>query len=173
MPTDESVTPGDASRPARPGIGWVRLWLLLVIMLPAGGCASGRIEGVVTSGAFADLRVVSAAELERQPQGVSNAMVTLLIDPSRPGSKRVGPVRTDHNGRFSIRTDVVGAGFLEYELGVLVQAEGLSRFYDQIPMPGSGRKLLVVMSDGPDGLRRSPPIDDDIDSMLQQWEFAR
>ena len=78
---------------------------------------------------------VSRTDPRLQQTGIPDATVDLTLDPSTLRPIRVGTTITDEHGRFSIEVDQAGAGFLEYEAGVLCHVNGYGTVYQTLPLP--------------------------------------
>jgi len=83
--------------------------------------------------------------------------VEAILDPATLAPEEVGGAVTDAQGRFRIPVKALGAGFLEYELGMHVRAKGFQTLWQTLPMPGRGRRVLVVVTPGHPGDAGPPP----------------
>lgn len=146
------------------------VWLLALSLAWAGGCASGRIEGVVVRAERPGLTMLPADQRTDDLDVLPRAQVTMLVDPRSGRPERSGPVYTDDTGRFSIPVRAPGAGFLEYDLGVLVRVPGWGDFYDEIPFPSRRGIMVINVPRGQAGLLRPIPTSDDVDEMLRYWD---
>ncbi len=126
------------------------------------GCASShKLEGKVVTGNRPMIEVVSSDDSRLRQPGVAGAQVEAIIDPdttARPN--RVGPTMSDEHGEFTLDIEEFGAGFLEYDMGILTRARGHRDHYEVLPMPRSGHKLLIVIAPGsPSRQPSGPPRD--------------
>lgn len=115
------------------------------------GCASYRLEGIVVDGPIPSMSIVDKIDPLRDQIPISEAAVSITIDPRSLGAKQLPMVFTDAKGHFSVPVDEVGAGaFAEYEFEIVVRAPGYGAFADRRMLPFGSKKLIVVMRPGRD-----------------------
>ncbi|MFA7236818.1 MAG: hypothetical protein WC058_08140 [Phycisphaeraceae bacterium] len=131
---------------------------MLLLILFAGGCQSYALRGRVVEGTRSQVLVVDADDPRLAgpgaPAGIGGASVSFMLDPERAGHKSLGGSFTDADGSFQYPVDEVGAGFLEYGLGVTARAAGKSPAQDSMPMPAGDKRLLIMLAPGRDNLPR-------------------
>lgn len=122
----------------------------LLLLTALGACASSHtVEGKVITGSQAKFESVSADDPRLGQPGVPGAQLEFIIDPKTSLRPRViGPLVSDEHGRFEVKLDEFGAGFLEYEMGVMARATGHRDNYEVLPVPSARRKLLIILAPG-------------------------
>ncbi len=134
------------------------LCMLVIAAVQIGGCSGHHVRGVVLVGENSYVQIVDKND-PRLSQGepVMGATVTSIVDPQSLDSTRLAGVTTDVSGAFSIPVENFGAGWLEYEMGVTVRRSKFAPAEGFFPLPGSGKRVLVVLAPGRDavGDRRS------------------
>lgn len=131
---------------------WVRLHACFAALLLLGGCGGGayRLQGVVLEGASAGVFVVDSSDARLSEQGIPGAVVQGTIDPDTLRRKPQGSVQTDSRGRFALPVSEIGAGMLEYKLGIFARAPGHAPAEEIIALPSSSRRVIVVLPRGKD-----------------------
>ena len=135
-------------------------------MIAVGGCAKYRLQGVVVIGDAGAVLVVDHDDPRLDQIGLSGAVLDLTMDPNSLRPTSFGPSMTDERGRFDITIDQLGAGFLEYELGILCRLNGYRSLSQNLPMPSSRRWLLVMMTKG----RDTHPVGQDVLQETLEWK---
>jgi len=131
---------------------------LLIALIP--GCSPYQIQVRVIEGTNGYISEVGPFESRLDDQatpGLAGVKVQLTIDPKSISPKPVGQFMTDGNGWFTAPVRELGAGVLNYELGILAQANGYKSVFQDMALPAKGRRLLIVMVPGKD--TRPPPRD--------------
>lgn len=127
----------------------LRCALLALLALTLGGCGSYSLKGRVIAGDVSYIAVVDADDPAMESAGgVAGAMVTLSNDPDRLSREVVGTGVSGQDGEFSVPFDKIGGGFLEYDVGVRVRRPGYRDAEHYFLLPGSGKRLLVVLAPG-------------------------
>jgi hypothetical protein len=121
------------------------------------GCQSHQLEGVVVEGDHPRVELVNPGDARLNGPVVSEARISLTLDPSSLNPKSLAELVSDPNGTFKVDVDALGAGILQYDLGILCQADGFKTLYQTMAMPKRDRVLLVVLTPGHD--RHRPPGD--------------
>lgn len=130
---------------------WLALGLAVALL---SGCESYRLRGAVVEGTIPGVWVVSQDD-PRLAQtaaggGIPGATLEFTIDPASIRPRKLPATVSDDAGRFELPVDQGGAGFLEYELGVLCRGTGYRAVWQLIDMPASRKRLLIVMTPGRD-----------------------
>ncbi len=129
----------------------VRAALLVVLTLALSGCGSYTLKGRVIAGEASYVTIVDASDpVLREGVGVPGASVTLSTDPDRINRKVVGTTVSGPDGSFETPFDEFGGGFLEYDAGVRVTRPGYRSAEHFFRLPGSSKRLLVVLEAGRD-----------------------
>jgi hypothetical protein len=132
------------------------------------GCAGYRLQGRVVPGPEPAVFVLKAGDRQLDQPGLAGAMVEATLDPSSLSPKRVGTAITDSDGDFELPVDAVGAGVLEYELGLLARNQDSTTLWQTLDLPPGSRRLLIVLRPGPPGKAGPPP-----DILEETLEMAR
>lgn len=124
------------------------LAVLLFVASFTVGCESYRLEGRVIDGEAPAVVVVDADDPRLARNGLANVRIDAMLDPDT-NPQRLPAILTQDDGTFSAPVDATGAGFLEYELFVAAQRRGFKPTQEvNVPLPGAGKKLLIVMVPG-------------------------
>lgn len=126
------------------------LCLGLAVASASAGCAPYRLQGVVVAGESAGVFPLDGDDPQLNRPGLAGAVLELTLDPSSMHPKPLGAVMTDQRGRFEFAVDHVGAGLLDYQLGILCRAEGYKSQWTQLSLPSGRRRLLIQMVEGRD-----------------------
>jgi hypothetical protein len=113
---------------------------------------------VVISGQLPAVVAMDAGDPRLEPAGLARAIVQVTVDPNAISPKPLPAVMTDEKGRFSIEIPEPGAGFLEYEVALSVRHPLCRPQETLMLLPGSDKRLLVILQPGPD----VPPRRDNI-----------
>ncbi len=136
--------------------------LMAIFVGILGGCAGYQMQGTVIEGPISMVQVVSASDVRLKAAGsvipVSDATIEVVVDPSEMKPQRLAPIASDDRGTFALGTDATGAGFLEYEIRVVASKPGFQTAVATLPMPGSGKRLLITLSPGRDSYRPTKDI---------------
>ena len=144
--------------PMRPGAALLLCFVALVLT----GCSSYAVRGVVIRGETSYVELVGKNDPRLEAgQPVSGATIAGIIDPQSLKSTRLKPVATDALGAFKIPVDNFGAGWLEYELGLIVRSSNFTPAEGHVDLPGGGRRVLVVLAPGTDRLGSGSAFDND------------
>ena len=130
---------------------WVPLVLLAVAAL--AGCESYRLRGAVVAGEAPGVLVVKPSDVRLREVGLPGATIELVLDPASMSPKPAGAALSDARGRFDVPIKEMGAGLLEYELSILCRLKDHGPVYQTIALPGSDRRLLIVLAPGRDAPR--------------------
>jgi hypothetical protein len=140
----------------------VRLWtarLVCAVMLCGlGGCSQYQLRGVVIEGATSSIRVVD----ENDPRltegfGLPTASIEVTLDPDRLSRKQLPREVSDVDGTFAVTVDEPGAGYLEYDIRVVVRRTGHDTATQSLRLPGPKKRLLVTLVSGEDTYKPDPP----------------
>ena len=123
--------------------GFITVGLISILMW-ASGCGF-RLRGLVIEGATPGVFVVDKTDSRLVEAGLATAVVNLTIDPGHINAKHLGSYQSDLNGRFDIPIDELGAGFLEYDIGLVCRLVGYHPIRHHVRMPGSSKRLLIIL----------------------------
>ncbi len=118
-----------------------------------GGCSSPTIKGRVVAGEGSYIIVVPPGD-ERLSgptvTGVPGASVSVIMDPGRLNRKVIASGVSDANGDIDLPIDEFGAGFLEIDVAVTARKKDHDPAEGYFRLPGSSRRVLIVMGPGQD-----------------------
>jgi len=138
--------------------GWAGPLLGAVILCGLAGCNPYSMRGVVVEGAASAIRVVDKDDPRLgEGYGLPMATIDVAIDPDRLSRKQLPPALSEVDGTFAVPVDEPGAGYLEYDLRVVVRREGYNTATRDLRLPGPGQRLLVTMVSGEDTYQPEPP----------------
>ncbi len=143
----------------------IRLILISCLSLLAClsiGCSS-TINGKVVAGDRPGITVVKSNSALLEQRGLAGAAVWVTVDPKEIRPKRIGPVMTDEQGRFSINPKAFGGGLLEYEVEIAVAGKNYQTVMQRMPLPGSGKTVYVELVPG----RTTLPYRDEVAESLE------
>ncbi|MEM6394099.1 MAG: hypothetical protein AAF797_15135 [Planctomycetota bacterium] len=135
--------------------------VLVVTVVFLGGCGGYVLKGRVVEGPGPAVMVVGTGEERyrmRDGSG-SGAEVLVTIDPDSIRPNRMRPVVANGSGYFEIPIRESGAGFLEYELRLIVKRPGYLSADETLALPKSGRRLLVSLPRGRDRVEPKREVD--------------
>ena len=139
------------------------LWLMAVAgLVGLSGCTSDyHLQGRVISGATSQVLIVPADDprLTSSDRSAAGAVVSVTIDPDTIRPKRLPEVTADAEGFFAVPISETGAGFLLYEARVVGQRSGHRSADAVVPVPGSSKRVLVVLPRGRDARQPGEPRD--------------
>lgn len=132
--------------------GLPRFLAVLAILLGFGlaGCESYSLQGVVVEGKTSQVLIVDKDDSRLGMPGLRDARIDVTLDPRTIKPMRQSPMLTADDGRFTMPINESGAGFLEYEAAMVVQHEGFAHIEHTMKLPGSGKRVLIIMKPGDD-----------------------
>jgi hypothetical protein len=128
--------------------------LLVCHLVWAAGCQPYQLAGVVLDGPVSAITIVDRSDPRLRQPGIVGATLDLTLDPSTLKPIRVGSTLTNEEGWFSLVVGQVGAGFLEYEAGILCQVNGYGSVYQTLELPHPDKRLLIIVGPGVSGRPR-------------------
>ena len=136
----------------------IGLLMLTVSAAASLGCESQYVlEGRVVQGATSGAFVVDANDPRLAGPPIDYATVQLTLDPRSLGRENLGSTTTMQDGTFRLPLNLMGAGFLEHEVRLISRAEDFQSTEGFFILPGSSKRVLVIMNKGRDTLG---PTDD-------------
>ena len=133
---------------------WWTLVAVVLSILPLAGCSKYALRGKVVDGPVSSIMVVDQHDPRLQQPGLNGASVEVIVDPASLGRKRLPVVTSEDDGTFAAPVGEPGAGFLQYDIRVLSQMKGRQTAERELPLPGSDKRLLIVLSPGRDTHQR-------------------
>ncbi len=131
--------------------------MLMLAALCLVGCHSYQLQGVVIEGPSSTVLVVDETD-PRLSEGdaLPMASVDIVIDPDKLSRKSLPRGISDVDGRFSVPVDEPGAGFLEYDIRVLIRRSGFNSAVQDLRIPGPNKRLLITLVNGEDLYQPDP-----------------
>ena len=145
-------------------------FILALCLLALTGCAGYRLQGVVIEGKTPAIFLVDKDDSRLTQPGLANAVVQVTIDPHEMSPKTLAPVSSDDRGRFEAVVGEPGAGLLEYQASILCRLTGYQAATQEMPLPPSDKRLLIVLVPGADTYRPPPDILNETLEMKRQLE---
>ena len=124
--------------------------LIVLAALLSAGCASYRLQGKVIEGGTPAVLVVEKDDPRLNEPGIAGTVLEVTIDPNRLSASDAGADVSDLQGEFAIPIGEFGAGLLEYDARVIARLRGYQTTNRTIRLPGSNKRLLVILSPGQD-----------------------
>lgn len=124
------------------------------------GCSSPSLKGRVVAGEGSYIIVVPSGDPRLSgpgAEGVAGASVAVVMDPGRLNRKVIASGVSGPNGDIELPIDEFGAGFLEIDVAVTARKKDHDPAEGYFRLPGSSRRLLIVLGPGqdrPTGLER-------------------
>ncbi|MBI1335952.1 MAG: hypothetical protein GC164_03210 [Phycisphaera sp.] len=170
MPVSRPITPEPARGAGLRCDGLVAMAFALLALSGLAGCESYRLAGVVMGGDPSTVVVVGKGDGRLLAPGLGGATIEFTIDPTSMHPQKLATVIADDQGHFEVPVDVSGAGFLEYELGVLCRLPGYRTLWTTLDMPASGKRLVLVMKPGRDSYSPQKNLIDETMEMGRQLQ---
>ena len=133
------------------------------LFLVTTGCSSYKLKGRVVEGQVSYIAIVDASDQRLNGHGIPGVMLELMTDPDRINRKRVGQAVSDGDGYFELPVDEIGAGFLEYDVGLTARREGLAGTQLSFRLPPERRRVLVVLRRG------GGPQDREMEDLMEEY----
>ena len=129
----------------------ILLALLLAIVAPLlVGCSGYQITSKAIGGDASYVLIVNKNDPRLKQPGISGVNVVLQTDPGKLNRKVVASNYTDGEGMAKLGVDEIGAGFLEYDVGVFARKKGFSPAEGMFRLPSSNKVFLIVLGRGQD-----------------------
>ena len=134
----------------------IALPLLTLTLLLLTGCQPYSLQGRVIEGPRSYIAVVDANDqrLAIPYGGVPNAEISLILDPTKMNRIVEQPAYSGLKGIFELPVQATGAGFLKYDALITITAEEFVPVEKIMPLPGSDKRLLIVLKSGTGKLNR-------------------
>ncbi len=130
----------------------------LLLISGLTGCSSYQMRGVVIEGAVSTMTVVDQDDPRlTQGYGMPMASIEVTLDPDRLARKVLQRALSDIDGTFAVPVEEPGAGYLEYDIRVVVRRSGYNTATQDIRLPGPKQRLLVTLVGGEDNYKPEPP----------------
>lgn len=133
---------------------YCRALILITFAALLGGCETYHLRGMVVEGNEAGVLIVDPIDSRiKQHSPLPGADVKLTIDPNTMSPKVIGDFKTDETGSFTTSIDQLGAGFLQYDLGVLTSADVHRTHWQIVKLPPRDKVLLIIIEAGRDNYK--------------------
>ncbi len=150
-----------------------RQWVLVVVIwggvigvVVGGGvvgCQAYVLKGKVICDGENGVEIVDADDVRLSEAGVEGVTVELVLDPRSLRREKIGEVVSKYMGDFEVDVDAVGAGVLEYEIGVTAHGDGYKITNGIIKLPSADKWLLIIMEQGVNRYQRDDDFMKDIE----------
>lgn len=117
----------------------------------AGACSPYTVTGRVVRGDSSYMMLVDEGDPRLDEPGIPGVQLKLTVDPGKVQRKVVAQEMSGTGGEVSLPVDELGAGLLDFSVGVMARKAGFSpaEGFFQLPKGGS-KRLLIVLSPGRD-----------------------
>lgn len=140
------------------------LALSALVLAVVAGCGGYELHGRVVAGDASYISIVDEDHpVLLESRGVGGASVHLQEDPGTLRSQTIARSTTNPDGTFSLPVDRIGAGMLEYDVGLFVRKQGYAPAELPFRLPGKGKAILVVLRSGEDRA-----IDESFDTLFEE-----
>ena len=128
----------------------VRVAVLLLLCLGVVGCSGYELRGRVIGGQTSWVGVVDAEDprLSEPHLGMGGAAIEATLDPQNLNYQRLGKVVSQGDGAFALPVEAKGAGWLEYDIQMIVELAGYAPAVGEFRLPGQSKRVLVVLGSG-------------------------
>ena len=131
----------------------MRLFLLSLFFIAAlvlAGCDSFVIQGKVVQGQSSSMHFVSNDNTGLSTLGLEGTRITVYRDPDSLGTKVAGTAISDDQGRFVIKLDAFGAGWMLEQFEIVAQMQGYTNvtWQQSLLEEHNQQTLLVTMELG-------------------------
>ena len=129
------------------------LSLVLGVLVVVGGlvgCEGYQLRGKVIRGDYSAIELVPKNDPRLAQAGLSGVSLHLQSDPNRLHRETVARGTSGPDGELRLPVDLVGAGFLMYDVGLFARKEGHAPAESMFRLPGSGKRVLITMAVGQD-----------------------
>lgn len=141
--------------------------------LTLGACSAHQVRGVVVVGQQSSVQLVHKSDPRLEGEPVAGANISAIIDPQSLDRSRLPAVLSDPLGAFAIPVDEFGAGWLDYELGILARRDSFAPAEGFVKLPGGDTRVLIVLAPGRDTHRSGDSAyDEDWSADRQLERFA-
>lgn len=147
----------------------MRLYMLSTLFISAltlVGCDSFIIQGKVVQGSSGTMHFVSDDNTGLESLGLEGAKITVYRDPDSLGSIVAGTAVSDDQGRFVIKLDAFGAGWMLEQFRIVAQRQGYANvlWQQSLSAEHEQQRLLIIM-----GLGFAEPVSRD--ELWKQYEI--
>jgi hypothetical protein len=133
------------------------------------GCDTYQMRGVVIEGAVSAIQIVDEDDPRlSNGNGLPMATIDVTLDPDRLSRKHMPRGISEVDGTFAVPIDEQGAGYLDYQVRVVVRRAGHDSALSDLRVPGPHSRLLVTLVNGEDKYQPEPP--DLMDETLKMGE---
>lgn len=133
------------------------------------GCSPYVLRGKVIQGAASEVVIVNPDDPRLEQDGVPGANVSLSVDPSRAQRKLLARQSSGETGELEFRIEELGAGMIEYDMGLSARRAGFQRAEGYFKLPTKEKRVLIVLTPG----RDVGELDDDLSPEQQVEKYWR
>lgn len=120
--------------------------VLCVLVALLQGCAPATISGRVIEGEVAFVAVVESGDPRLSEPGLAGVKVEASVPRGQAQGGVFARADSKRDGAFSI--PVKNAGMLKYPIEISAKSDGYLPTRNQLMVPASGRKVLVILKRG-------------------------
>ena len=111
---------------------------------------SYSLKGRVIEGETSYVTVVDASDPRLNDPGLSGVRLHLQMDPGRLQRETLARDTSAFEGEFELPVDEIGAGFMQYDVGLFARRAGYSPAEGSFRLPPKSKRILIVMARGQD-----------------------
>lgn len=128
----------------------IMLSLVSLLVMFLVGCESFAIQGRVVQGPIGSMRFVSNNMAGQNGAAIAGAVITIYRDPDSLAMKVAGTAISDNQGRFVLKLDAFGAGWMLEQWKFVVQQQGFTNviWRQSLETDNAQQLLLVTMTGG-------------------------
>ena len=124
-----------------------------IVMLVLSVCSTActyTLRGRVIEGDTSYVAVVDKSDPRLNENGIEGVRLHVQLDPGKLNRKTVCREVSSMDGAFALPVDEIGAGVLEYDVGVFARRAGYSPAEGSFRLPPSGKRIIIVLMRGRD-----------------------
>jgi hypothetical protein len=127
----------------------LRLLALVVIAAMCGAC-SYSLKGRVIEGEASYVAVVDETDPRLNDRGLSGVRLHLQMDPGKLSRETLHRDVSSGEGTFELPVDEIGAGFMDYDVGLFARRAGYTPAEGSFRLPPKSKRILIVLARGQD-----------------------
>lgn len=123
--------------------------MMACIAMTAAGCSDVyMMRGRVVEGPITSVTVVRDTDPRLAGPGIADAMLSFTLEPRGVDRESLGVTASDEAGAFQLPVDRLLAGFLEYKVEVIADADQFQSAVEVVDMPPANKRILVTLAPG-------------------------
>jgi len=124
--------------------------IALVLFSLCSTACTYKLHGRVIQGDTSYIAVVDKSDPRLNEHGIEGVRLHVQLDPGKLNRKTVCREVSSTDGAFTLPVDEIGAGFLEYDVGVFARRSGFSPAEGSFRLPPGNKRVIIVMTRGED-----------------------